>query len=442
MSLRFGTDGVRGVANAELTPSYVLDLGRAAARVLGGRRMLIGRDTRRSGSLIEASLAAGFAAEGVDVDLLGQLPTPAVAALSADEGVPAAVITASHNPFADNGVKLFAAGGRKLPDEVEAGVERAIHELTSPTRTGMDVGVVSHRIDAAEWYERHLLGLLPPRPLAGLRVVLDCANGATSAIAPSTFRDLGAEVTVIHASPDGSNINAGCGATDPTTLAETVVRVGAAAGLAFDGDGDRVIAVDHRGRVVDGDRIIGLIAGDLRAQGRLHDDTVVVTVMTNLGFHRAMRERGINVVATDVGDRYVLEALAAGGFSIGGEQSGHLILSDLATTGDGILAGAVLLDLVGRSGSTLAELADSVMTTFPQVLLNVRVAERHPNIAADIAADIAEAQQALGEHGRVLIRPSGTEPLIRVMVEADTAEVANETATRLAAIIEARFASA
>ena len=439
MTLRFGTDGVRGVANTELTVEYALALGRAAARVLGGPRIVVGRDTRRSGPLLEAALVAGFAAEGVDVELLGVLPTPAVALIAQSESVAAAVITASHNPFADNGVKLFAAGGTKLSDEVETGIERELHALGTPTRSGASVGTVTVRDDALDRYVGHISGSFPGG-LAGRRIVVDAANGAMSAAAPAVLRALDADVIVTHAEPDGQNINADCGATAPAALSESVLEHGADLGLALDGDGDRLIAVDHRGRLVDGDRIIALCALDLRSRGRLAHDTVVVTVMSNLGFHRAMEREGINVVATDVGDRYVLEALASGGYSLGGEQSGHVIITEHATTGDGLLAGLVLLDLVERSGRSLAELSDAVMTVYPQVLVNVRVAERHPDIAVLMADEIATAGVELGAEGRVLVRPSGTEPLVRVMVEASSDVAARSVADRLAGAVRSRFA--
>jgi phosphoglucosamine mutase len=437
MAPRFGTDGVRGVANTELTPDYTLALGRAAARVLGGSRVLIGRDTRRSGPLLESALAAGFAAEGVDVSLLGVLPTPGVAHLAAAAEAPAAVITASHNPFADNGVKLFAAGGRKLPDDVEARIETELAALGAPTAAGREVGAIGRAADAAVPYVEHLVAAVPS--LAGLHVVLDCAHGATHRVAPDVFERVGAEVTLVGAAPDGLNINDGCGATHPESLAATVVASGAHVGLAFDGDGDRLIALDHTGAVVNGDRLLALFALDRRTTGRLPHHTVVVTVMTNLGFHRAMRTAGIAVAQTAVGDRYVLEALDAGGYSLGGEQSGHIIMRDLATTGDGILAGLHLCDLVQRAGRPLADLGREVMEEYPQVLVNVRVAERHPDIAELVADEVAAEAAGLGDDGRILIRPSGTEPLIRVMVEADTDHHARAVADRLAGVIAARF---
>ncbi|MEZ5258521.1 MAG: phosphoglucosamine mutase [Ilumatobacteraceae bacterium] len=430
--MRFGTDGVRGVANSQLTPAYTLALGRAAARVLRPERVLIGRDTRRSGPLLEAALAAGLAAEGVDVELLGVLPTPAVAHAAAVEQVAAAVITASHNAFADNGIKLFSTGGRKLADDVEARIEEELATLVDPAVSGAEVGWIEPRPNAGHRYVEYLTSLFTENCLANLSLVLDCANGAMSEVAPLAVRRLGGHPAVLHAAPDGVNINADCGATSPKSLASAVVAHGAAMGLAFDGDGDRLIAVDHTGRVVDGDQIIALLARDLRERGHLAHDTVVVTVMSNLGFHRAMKSSGIEVVTTAVGDRYVLEALNDGGFSLGGEQSGHLIVPEYATTGDGLLAGLLLVDLVRRSGKSLADLAREVMTTYPQVLTNVKVAVRHPDVADLIAADIAAAEALLGDEGRVLVRPSGTEPLVRVMVEALDPELAQRCAADLA----------
>jgi phosphoglucosamine mutase len=444
MSLRFGTDGVRGVANTELTPAYVLDLGRAAARVLaradgGPSTILVGRDTRRSGPLLEAALAAGIAAEGVDVELLGVLPTPAVAHASAAEQLPAAVITASHNPFADNGVKLFAAGGRKLADDVETRIEAELQALHAPAAAGSEVGRVAHRAGAGETYVEHLCRMFPSGDLAGVRVVVDGANGAMSAVAPIALSRLGAIVHPIHVDPDGTNINAECGATHPSEVAAAVVEHGADVGLAFDGDGDRLIAVDHLGQLVDGDRLMALLAADLKVSGRLAHNTVVVTVMSNLGFRHAMAALDIDIVETAVGDRYVLEALESGGYSLGGEQSGHVILRDLATTGDGLLAGIELLHLVHRAGRPLAELASVAMEIYPQVLVNVRVASRPANVTELLADEIAAAEASLAGEGRVLLRPSGTEPLVRVMVEAATEELAGRTARSLAAAVQLRL---
>ena len=433
MTLRFGTDGVRGVANEELTPELVLALGRAAARVLEGDTYAIGRDTRLSGPLLQAALSAGLAAEGKRVVDLGVLPTPGVAWVSAEHDWPAAMISASHNPFADNGVKFFTVGGRKLTDEQEERLEAELDAVLAGGRgTGADVGELSTDGRLADGFAEHLVDSLDGRSLKGMAVVLDCANGAASALGPQVFKRLGATVHVIADEPDGRNINDGCGSTHPEQLQQAVVDRGAALGLAFDGDADRVLAVDHRGGLVDGDHLIALCALDLRERGRLKDDTVVVTVMTNLGFRLAMAERGIRVHETQVGDRYVLEALEAGGWSLGGEQSGHVIFRDVATTGDGVLTGLQLADLVNRSGRTLADLADAAMTRLPQVLRNVRVADRDGLATADAVWDeVAEVEAELGDHGRVLLRPSGTEPLVRVMVEAPTAEQAEAAAARL-----------
>lgn len=430
--MRFGTDGVRGRANTELTASYALDLGRSAAKVLRASRAVVGGDTRISTPMLEAAFVAGLAAEGVEVIRLGVTPTPAVAFEAARLGAMGAVVSASHNPYHDNGIKLFAPGGTKLPDDVEARIE---HELTVLGPTTGEPGVVHGRRDPSAYVD-HLVGVLEGRDLRGLRVVVDAANGAASHIVADVFQRAGAGVVVVNASPDGRNINDECGATHPASLRDLVVAERAHVGVALDGDADRLIAVDERGDVVDGDHIIAICAEDLRERGLLRSDTVVVTVMTNLGFRIAMREAGIDVVETPVGDRYVLEALAAGNFSLGGEQSGHVIFTDHATTGDGMLTALALLDVVQRSGKQLSQLAERAMTQLPQVLVNVRVGVRRPDVAELIADDIAAAAAPLGDHGRILVRPSGTEPLIRVMVEAETADLARTTAESLAARVQ------
>jgi phosphoglucosamine mutase len=442
VTLHFGTDGVRGVAITEFTPADALRLGAAAVVALGCDRLLIARDTRRSGSVLEAALAAGAAAAGARVELLGVLPTPALAHRAQVEGAAAAMVTASHNPFADNGVKVFAAGGRKLADEVETRIEALLHADALTLAGGADVGEVAPVDGAIDGYVAHVVETFGAGSLAGMRLVLDCANGAMSAAAPAALQGLGADVEVIHAAPDGVNINDGCGATAPAALAAEVVRTGAEMGLAFDGDGDRVIAVDHTGTVVDGDRLIALSALDLRSRGELAADTVVVTVMTNLGFHRAMAAAGIKVVTTSVGDRNVLIALEQGGYSLGGEQSGHLIYPALATTGDGLLAGLVVAELVRRSGRPLAELAGEVLVSYPQVLQNVRTGRLPAGVAVGelLAAEIAAAEAELGADGRVLVRASGTEALVRVMVEAPTRELAESTATHLSTAVAAKLA--
>ncbi len=441
---KFGTDGVRGVAHVELTPEFVAALGRAAARVLGGPRFLIGRDTRVSGPALQAALSAGIAHEGIAVIDLGVLPTPGVAALAAMDGVPAAMISASHNPFSDNGIKLFAAGGRKLADEVEAELETALEaELgkgAAPTLfdagAALGASMAGAALEAAsrQRYERLVLASLEGRRLDGLRVAVDCANGAASVTAPELLRMAGADVVAVLANqPDGTNINERCGSTYPAGLQAAVVEAGADVGLALDGDADRVIAVDHTGSVVDGDQMIAALALDRMARGELAGATVVVTVMTNLGFHLAMADHGVAVHTTPVGDRYVLEALDRGGWSLGGEQSGHVIFRDLATTGDGMLTGLQLLDAVARAGRSLASLAGDAMVRLPQVLRNVPVA--HPGGLADAAevwAEVEAVEASFGDRGRVVLRGSGTEALVRVMVEAPTHAEAEAAAARLA----------
>ena len=440
MARRFGTDGVRGVANVDLTPELVLALGRAAARVLTADRFLVGRDTRISGSMLLSALSAGITAEGVDVVDLGVVPTPGVAWASAEHRLPAAMISASHNPFPDNGIKLFAPGGRKLSDQAEDRLEAELDRLL-PGTTALGPGPAGaalgrlHGLDGRAGYVSALAASLQGRRLDGLSVVLDCANGAAVGVAPEALAAVGAEVTVINDHPDGTNINAEAGSNHPEGLAAAVVARGADAGLAFDGDADRVVAVDHRGKVVDGDQLIAICALDRKARGTLAGDTVVVTVMANLGFRHAMREHGIAIVETKVGDRYVLEALEEGGWSLGGEQSGHVIFRDLATTGDGILTGLQVLDVVRRSGRALSELA-GVMTRLPQVLRNVAVLDRHGlDGAAEFWDEVEAVRRRLGADGRVLVRPSGTEPVVRVMVEALTLEEAEASCEELCAAV-------
>ncbi len=414
-------------------------LGRAAARVLGGERFVVGRDTRISGPLLQAALSAGLAAEGVHVADLGVLPTPGVAWLGVADGLPAAVISASHNPFPDNGIKFFAAGGRKLSDELEARLEAELDRMLDPAGPGpAPTGDRVGRIEASDGSHRYvdaLVASLPAGALAGLRIVVDCANGAAFRVAPEVLRRLGATVDVLGDRPDGVNINTGCGSTAPEQLQREVVARQADCGLAFDGDADRVLAVDHEGALVDGDQLIAVCAVDRRRRGTLTDDTVVITVMSNLGFRQAMADHGIRLVETDVGDRYVLEALEKGGWVLGGEQSGHIIFRDLATTGDGLLTGLQVLDVVARTGQPLAQLA-GVMTRRPQVLTNVRLARRVPVLEHDeVRAAVQETEAALAGQGRVLIRPSGTEPVVRVMVEAPSPEEASAVADSLAGVI-------
>jgi phosphoglucosamine mutase len=438
--LKFGTDGVRGVANSDLTPEVVLALGRAAARTVPGWGFVLGRDTRRSGPLLEAAFAAGLASEGANVTSLGVAPTPAVAWAAARSGAPAAMVSASHNPFSDNGVKVFAPGGRKLGADLEAELEAELHRLlhhesTGAPRTGDAVGSIEASTAELEGWEEAVCASLEGRDLTGLRVVLDCANGAASALGPEVLRRLGAEVRAIHCEPDGVNINAGCGSTHPEDLQAAVLDQGADVGIALDGDADRALAVDAAGRLVDGDQLLAVLAIDRLERDLLPGRAVVATVMTNLGFRHGMAARGIAVVETPVGDRHVLDALDAESLVLGGEQSGHLIFRDLATTGDGTLTAAQVLDAVARRGP-LAELADAAMTRLPQVLRNVRVAARASDVAGRIAAEVHDAETELGDGGRVLVRPSGTEPLVRVMVEAPTEAEAARVADRLVAAVE------
>ncbi|MFT4123445.1 MAG: phosphoglucosamine mutase [Microbacteriaceae bacterium] len=449
----FGTDGVRGLANADITVELAMSLAQSAAVVLGqgrvadGRRAsgrrpvaVVARDPRVSGEFLASAVAAGLASSGVDVYDAGVIPTPAAAFLvqdfRADLGV---MISASHNPAVDNGIKFFAVGGVKLPDIVEDRIEAALGQ-PKLAPTGLEVGRIRRFADAEDRYVLHLLSTLPHR-LDGLHVVIDCANGAASGVSPEVFTDAGARVTVIGADPDGLNINDGVGSTHLDVLQRTVLELGADVGIAHDGDADRCLAVDAEGRIVDGDRIMAILAIAMKERGALAEDTLVATVMSNLGLHRAMREHGIRVVTTAVGDRYVLEEMDAHGYRLGGEQSGHVIMSEFSTTGDGILTGLHLVAEMARQGRSLAELA-SVMTVFPQVMVNVRGVRRGA-LAGDgeIAAAVADAEAELGDTGRVLLRPSGTEPMVRVMVEADDERLARAIADRLAALVARRLAA-
>jgi phosphoglucosamine mutase len=439
--LKFGTDGVRGRALTELTPELVTALGRAAARTFGAPRCVVVRDTRESGPVLEAALAAGLSAEGAEVVLAGVAPTPVAAFAAASDGVLGAVISASHNPWTDNGVKLFAPGGRKLTDPEEEALEAELQRVLDGARGAREPGAAGSTLEddevVARW-EAALRGSLAGGTLAGLRLVVDTAHGAASHVAAAVLHDLGAEVAVLHAAPDGRNINDGCGSTHPQALQAEVVRRGADLGIALDGDADRALAVDAAGRLVDGDQIIAITAIDRHERGALAGGAVVVTVMANLGFRTGMAARGIEVVEVPVGDRYVLQAMAERGLELGGEQSGHIVFGDLATTGDGLLTAVQLCDVVVRSGRPLAELADTAMTRLPQVLRNVRVQRPGAEVAAEVADAVARAEAALGDEGRVLLRPSGTEPLVRVMVEAPTQEQAEAVAAELAAAVEAR----
>jgi phosphoglucosamine mutase len=452
MTRLFGTDGVRGLANEDVTAELALDLSVAAAHVLGEAGILrgsaehggrpvavVGRDTRISGEFLEAAVVAGLASAGVDVLLLGVLPTPGVAyltgALEADLGV---VLSASHNPMPDNGIKFLAGGGVKLDDALESAIEGRLREPWHRP-TGGRVGRVRPYEAAVKDYADHLDATLPFR-LDGITVVLDCANGAAYESGPLALRNAGATVLPIHAEPDGVNINDGCGSTHLGPLQEAVVAAGADVGFAFDGDADRCLAVDAAGNVVDGDQILAILALAMRDSGTLTADTVVATVMSNLGFVQALKRENVGVRQTKVGDRYVLEAMRTGGYSLGGEQSGHVIMSDHATTGDGILTALHVLSRMAERRATLTELA-AVVTRLPQVLVNVPGVDRsRTEEDAGVAAAVAEAEAELGDGGRVLLRASGTEPLVRVMVEASTAEHARDVADRLAIVVADRLA--
>ncbi|MBW9204720.1 phosphoglucosamine mutase [Mumia sp. zg.B17] len=443
----FGTDGVRGIANEDLTAELAVDLAVAAAHVLGEAgafadqrpTAVVARDPRASGEFLEAAVVAGLASAGVDVHRLGVVPTPGTAyltsALAADMGV---MISASHNPMPDNGIKFLARGGLKLDDAIEDAIERTLQQPWKRP-TGAAVGRIGDSPTALRTYERHLVGAVDRR-LDGMRVVLDCANGAACEVGPAAFRELGAEVIAIHAEPDGLNINAGCGSTHPEDLQRVVLETGADAGFAFDGDADRCLAVSADGVLVDGDQILAILALALKEDGRLVDDTVVATVMSNLGFVQAMEAAGVTVVQTAVGDRYVLEAMRGRGFNLGGEQSGHVIMSDHATTGDGVLTALAVSSRMVGTGRSLADLG-AVMRRLPQVLVNVSGVDKgRAGTDPVVAAAVAEATDELGGTGRVLLRPSGTEPLVRVMVEASTASHAETVAQRLATVVGSALA--
>jgi phosphoglucosamine mutase len=441
----FGTDGIRGLANGSiLTAETALSAAVAAAHILvessnNSRPIaIVGQDSRASGEFLEAAVVAGLASAGVDVYRVGVLPTPAIAYLVGARGADLGVmISASHNPMPDNGIKLFARGGGKLDDAIEAAIEkRMVEPWERPT--GRAVGRIINDDQAEAAYIEHLLASVST-PLAGLTIVVDCANGAASHVAPAVYERAGAKVIAIHHSPDGWNINEACGSTHLEDLQAAVVREGADFGIAHDGDSDRCLAVDGAGSVVDGDQIMTILANGFKSRGKLKDETIVATVMSNLGFFHAMKASGIEVITTAVGDRYVLEKMLEGDYSLGGEQSGHLIIRDHAGTGDGILTALALAQEVVRTGKSLAELA-SAMQRFPQVLINVSdVAKDKLAQSTAIAAAVTAAEQKLGDAGRVLLRASGTESLIRVMVEASSDNLAQEIATSLAAVVKAEL---
>ena len=435
--LRFGTDGVRGDADADLPDDFVIALGRAAARVLGTERFLVGRDTRASGERIELALCTGLALEGADVTSFGVLPTPAIAFESQIANAPAAVISASHNRWTDNGIKLLAAGGKKLPDDIENEIEAELEAALAEGTPDDGVGWVNR--DGGDEYVDHVVAAIEGRTLNGLRVVIDCAHGAGFETGPQALERLGASVTTINAEPNGRNINDNCGSTNPDGLRDAVREHRADLGLALDGDADRVLAVDERGELVDGDQLMTAFAIDLRDRGLLRNDALVITVMSNLGMRNALADARIGFVETPVGDRNVLTALAEHDLVLGGEQSGHIIFTNLATTGDGILTSVLACDLVLRSGKPLSALA-AQMKRFPQVLVGVRVQGR-PDLdrAPALREEIKAAERALGRKGRVLVRVSGTEPLVRVMVEASTQGQAEAIAASLRRAVEKAF---
>ena len=439
--LRFGTDGVRGVAQSELTEDFVATLAFVAAHELAFTDVVVGRDTRESGPTLVAALKGGLARAGVRVVDLGVAPTPVVAWVANALGAAAMVITASHNVFTDNGVKIFGNGATKLSDADQVRIEqRLARGEVCDARAGAESDV-SQRADLIGRYGAHLVATVGTGALEGLSVVVDCAHGAFSDIAPRMLGDLGATVIAINDEPNGRNINDGCGATHVAPLCEAVRLHGADIGLAFDGDGDRVIAVDHRGVPISGDHMLALAAMDMADQKTLVNGAVAVTVMTNAGFHAAMRKAGIGVVTTPVGDRHVLAAMEEHGLVLGGEQSGHIIHRQFATTGDGLLAGALLAGLVVRCGRSLHELAAEAMTALPQALVNVSVRTSPDDPVAFFADEIGRIEEALGGVGRVLLRASGTEPLIRVMVEASTQDTADSLAHALAKTVQRQLGS-
>ena len=442
--LTFGTDGVRGEFGKELTENYAANLAEVAAQVLQCNLVVIGRDTRESGVLLETAITKALATMGVEVQLMGVAPTPAIAFAARKHGVVAIAITASHNLYQDNGIKIFGAGGCKLSDAEQESIEQAMLARGENAKAADNMVPSSAKSGVArpellQEYCDWLVGLVRPGALKNLHVALDCANGAFSHVAPEVFSKLGATVTTINATPDGRNINLQCGATHPEPLSEVVKSVGAHFGVAFDGDGDRLIAVDGNAQIVDGDHLLAISALDMKHRGTLRNNKVVVTVMTNIGFHQAMKNAGIEVVTTPVGDRSVLLALDDESLSLGGEQSGHIIYRDLATTGDGLLAAVSLAALIVESKKSLSEIANGAMTSFPQVLINLRVGKRVDGVDQLFKSEIAAAEKTLGASGRVLVRASGTEPMVRVMVEAPQQDIAEKVAATLAEAITARL---
>lgn len=446
MKMDFGTDGIRGVANKELTPELAFKLGRVGGHVLtketeGKSQVLVGRDTRISGHMLESALIAGLLSTGIEVMTLGVISTPGVAYLTrvmnADAGI---MISASHNPAADNGIKFFGADGFKLTDEQEEEIVALLNEPedTLPRPIGANVGSIMEYFEGGHKYIQYLKQTVD-EDFTGIHVAIDCAHGATSTLATHVFADLDADISTMGASPNGLNINEGVGSTHPEKLAELVVEKEANIGLAFDGDGDRLIAVDENGKIVDGDQIMFIIARYLHSEGRLKSDTIVSTIMSNIGFYKALTEHGMTSVKTAVGDKYVVEEMRKGNYNLGGEQSGHIIFLDYNTTGDGLLTGLQLVNIMKSTGKALSELAGE-MKIYPQQLINVRVTDK--NAVTDnalVAEVIAEVEKEMDGNGRVLVRPSGTEPLVRVMVEAPTMEVCERHVERIVAVVQAEM---
>lgn len=450
--LTFGTDGVRGEFGKELTERYAASLAEVAAQILQCKVVVVGRDTRESGVLLELAITKALTGRGVEVQLMGVAPTPAIAFAARQHNVVAIAITASHNLYQDNGIKIFGAGGRKLSDDEQQRIEHemslrdgAAGNVESNMASGAIGGAASSstnsvaRPELLQEYCDWLVASVRHGALENLHIALDCANGAFSMLAPEVFSKLGATVTTMNATPDGRNINLQCGATHPEPLSEVVKSVGAHFGVAFDGDGDRLIAVDELGQIVDGDHLLAISALQMKQQGTLRNNKVVVTVMTNIGFHQAMKGAGVEVVTTPVGDRSVLVALEENSLSLGGEQSGHIIYRDFATTGDGLFAAIKLAVFVADSKKLLSEIAEQAMTSFPQVLINLRVAKRVEAIDQMFKSEIETAQKSLGDSGRVLVRASGTEPMVRVMVESQQQSTAEKIAATLADAISARL---
>lgn len=442
MTKYFGTDGVRGVANKELTPELAFKLGRMGGYVLTKdiqekATVLVGKDTRISGQLLESAMIAGLLSTGVEVMTLGVISTPGVAyltrAMNAQAGV---MISASHNPFEDNGIKFFGSDGFKLTDEQEEEIERLLNEPedTLPRPVGANVGTITEYFEGGHKYIQYLKQTVDEE-FTGIHIALDCANGATSTLATHVFADLDADLTTMGASPNGTNINAGVGSTHPDELCKLVVEKGADIGLAFDGDGDRLIAVDEHGEVVDGDQIMYIIGNHLHAVGRLKSGTVVSTIMSNMGFYKALADKGMTSIQTAVGDRYVVEEMKKGNYNLGGEQSGHIVFLDYNTTGDGLLTGLQLVNIMKRTGRKLSDLA-AEMTIYPQKLVNVRVSNKNAVMDnSKVATTIADVEKEMAGNGRVLVRPSGTEPVVRVMVEAPTEEACTQYVEQIAAVV-------